>query len=138
MNPHVLVSLRIWAVPAVACLLCDALIVLTAIELRGERALQLILGAQLTALLTAAAVLLLLRLGLRRSLAAGSAATALGVAAVAAAPIPVELSDCNTRSGVTYAAAAPFVWLADPPPDTRLVLGGAMTLEECYAEPRSH
>ena len=130
------VPFRVWAWPVAALVLCDALLVLTAIDLRGERAVQSIFGAQAIAVLTAAAVLLLARMTNRRPLTVGWAATAAGVAAVAAAPIPVEWNaDCNTQFGMTYAATAPYVWLVRPT-DTRLVFGGARTLEDCYREPR--
>jgi hypothetical protein len=129
------VRFRVCLVPLIACVLCDASIAMIGVDLTAGRAAQLVLGAQIIAVSVATAVLSLAALTRRRSLSMRVVAMAITVAAVAATPIPVAWDDgCNSHTGTTYVATAPYV-LVTQPEETRLAFGGIMTLMACVPGP---
>ena len=85
-----------WIAAGVACALCDVLLVGTALELPGRHAAELVVGAQIIAIVVVATVLALVSLVRWRRPRAALGAIAVTVAAVAAAPVPMRWSDgCN-------------------------------------------
>jgi hypothetical protein len=121
----------VWVPPALASALCAALLVDLVVGTRVTRAAKLVLVALLLAGITIVVVLALTKGVLRRDVSGGLVAVAVTLGALIATPIPIEWSDsCNSHSGTTYAATAPYVLLARPE-DSRLVLKGAQTLIAC-------
>jgi hypothetical protein len=129
------VRFRVCLAPLIACVLCDASIAMVGVDLTAGRAAQLVVGAQIIAVSVVTAVLSLAAFTRRRSLSMAVVAVAITVAAVAATPIPVAWDDgCNSHTGTTYAATAPYILVAQPE-DTRLAFGGMMTLMACVPHP---